>query len=287
MIRQSHLPTLQDTSYFCLPESVGWYSERGDHFVDRQKGALNNFSIHLVIDGTGYVEWEERKYKLRSGDAFLYFPLQQQKYYSSSSDPWNIIWIHFYGFQLHEFLIKKDLHRTVLWTVRQWKSFETQHQQLLEEAETYNLLHPSKLSILTYALLVEFIDQAEPKISYKKTATDDRIRDLLPRMQRHAHEPFTLDRWAAEVGVSSYYFCKLFRKIHQMSPMDFITRCRIQQAKQMLLEHEDWPIKEIAALAGYESPSYFNKRFFNNEKMTPSDYRKLYLASHNRPSSSL
>lgn len=277
MIRQSLLPTLQDPHFFCFPESVGWYRDRGDHVVYREEGALNNFSLHLVISGKGYVEWENKKYTIQSGDAFLYFPLQQQKYYSSTDDPWNIRWVHFYGIQLNEFLIEKDFHRTLLWTIRQWKSLEKLHHNLLEETEQYNLLHSAKLSTLTYAILAEFIEHAEPKTVHKKSKTDDLVRELLPDMQQRANEPFTLEEWAVKVGVSSYYFCKLFRKIHQMTPLDFITRCRIQLAKQMLLEHNEWPIRVIAEKAGYPSASYFNKRFSQNEGMTPTDYRQLYL----------
>ena len=61
-----------------------------------------------------------------------------------------------------------------------------------------------------------------------------------------------------------------------MSPLDFITLCRLQVSKQWLLERKHVPIREIAMDAGYPSVSYFNRRFLQQEGITPSEYRKLY-----------
>jgi AraC-like DNA-binding protein len=95
-------------------------------------------------------------------------------------------------------------------------------------------------------------------------------------MQSKACEPFELDYWAEQAGVSTYYFCRLFKRDTQMTPMEFITLCRLQLSKQLLLDHKEMTIKEIALKAGYPSISYFNKRFLKHEGMTPTNYRELY-----------
>ena len=61
-----------------------------------------------------------------------------------------------------------------------------------------------------------------------------------------------------------------------MTPMDFVTRCRLQAAKQLLLERPDDTVAAIAMSAGYTNASYFNKRFMAYEGMTPSEYRRLF-----------
>jgi AraC-like DNA-binding protein len=58
--------------------------------------------------------------------------------------------------------------------------------------------------------------------------------------------------------------------------MDFITLCRLQAAKQWLLERKETTIREIAMDAGYPSVSYFNRRFLQHEGVTPTAYRQLY-----------
>ncbi|PLS09615.1 helix-turn-helix domain-containing protein [Neobacillus cucumis] len=275
MQRQYLLPTLNDHEYMVLPESIGLYWDEPEHQVDRKVGTLNNFSIHFVLSGSGFVEMDGKQYSLKRGDAFLYFPMQEQRYYSSRHDPWTIRWVHFYGSVLHPFLSDKGFHRHSLWNVQHIQPLEEAHEQLLLEAEKNSFLHLSRLSTLTYTFLMEFITNVVPRTSDRKQELDDRIQGLLPGMQSKACEPFELDYWANQAGVSTYYFCRLFKRATQMTPMAFITLCRLQMSKQWLLDNKEMTIKEIALKAGYPSISYFNKRFLKHEGMTPTDYREL------------
>ncbi|MGM7723308.1 helix-turn-helix domain-containing protein [Metabacillus sp. Hm71] len=276
MHRQYLLPTLNDHEYMILPESIGWYYDAPEHDVDRKVGTLNNFSIHFVLSGTGFVEADGKQYVLKRGDAFLYFPMQEQRYYSSKNDPWNIRWVHFYGSILNQFLSEKGFHCYSLWNVKHIKPVEDAHEKLLLEAEKNSFLHLSRLSTLTYTFLMEFITNVVPRTSDRRQELDDRIQPLLPLMQRKACEPFELDYWAEQAGVSTYYFCRLFKRATQMTPMAFITLCRLQMSKQWLLDNKEMTIKDIALKAGYPSISYFNKRFLEQEGMTPTEYRKLF-----------
>jgi len=259
-----------------LPESVGWYKDWSEHSVNRKAGSLNNFSIHLVLEGKGYLQTEKQQYTLQRGDAFLYFPMQEQRYYSDKDDPWNIRWFHFYGDTLKDYLLNKGFHRSPIWTMRQWKPLEEAILSLLAEAEEHGFLRMTRLSTLTYAALTEFTAHAASPTTAKSPETETRIRALLPKMQSEAAQPFDLDYWAGIAGVSTYYFCRLFRKATQMTPMTFITLCRLQLSKRLLLEKEELTVREIAEQTGYPSISYFNKRFLEQEGMTPTEYRELF-----------
>ena len=276
MQRQYLLPTLHDHEYMILPESIGWYWDEPEHLVDRKVGTLNNFSVHFVVSGSGFVEMDGKQFSLKRGDAFLYFPMQEQRYYSSDHSPWSIRWVHFYGSVLHQFLSDKSFNRHSLWTVQHLQPLEETHEQILLEAENNSFLHLSRLSTFTYTFLMEFITNVVPRTSERKQEVDDRIQSLLPLMQSKACEPFELDFWAEQAGVSTYYFCRLFKRATQMTPMAFITLCRLQMSKEWLLDKTEMTIRDIALKAGYPSISYFNKRFLEHEGMTPTEYRQLY-----------
>ncbi len=277
MLRQITLLTMSDLSYFCFPESVGHFTEHPNHSVARDAGALNNFNIHFVASGRGYVEIEGKVHELQSGQAVLYFPMQQQRYYSSKEDPWDIRWVHFYGNRLYDYMYELGLHKTMLWSLRQPGAWMEAHLALLTEAEENRMLHPSLLSTLTYGVIAEFVGQAVPLADTRSNKSTSRIHELLPMMQQEACKPFLLQEWADRAGVSTYYFCKLFRSELGIAPMDFITRSRLQMAKQWLLERPDAPIGEIAAEAGYANASYFNRKFMMHEGMTPTQYRALFM----------
>lgn len=277
MMRQSLLLTLPNMPYFCFPESVGHYRDDPTHSVEREAGALNNFNIHYCVSGKGCAEIDGIVHELRAGEAVLYFPLQKQLYYSNKDDPWDVRWFHFYGGTgLRDYLIEQGFHKNPLWKLGQPKVWEQAHEDLLGEAETHRMLRPAHLSMLTYMLLTVFVEQAVALEGSKAGTSGERIMELLPLMQQDAVKPFILEEWADKAGVTPYYFCKLFKSATRMTPMDFITRCRLQAAKQWLLERKDDNIGHIAEEAGYPSVSYFNKRFMEHEGITPTAYRRLY-----------
>lgn len=62
----------------------------------------------------------------------------------------------------------------------------------------------------------------------------------------------------------------------RISLSKYITKIRIEKAKQLLLD----PAKKILAVAyeiGYNDTAYFNRKFKEITKMTPSEYRNLVL----------
>lgn len=267
--------TMTNPSYFILPEAVGWFQRVAGHTVERAIGVLDTFNMHFVTEGKGYVELNGNTYTLNKGDAFLFFPREHQKYYSSKEDPWSIRFLHFYGDHLPSFLMERGFHRSNLWTIKQPKALEETMQELLTEAETSKLLQMDRLSVLSYAVLTTFILNATPQTAGKGVDPTDRIVKLLPAIQESACHPFILEDWAHKAMVTPHYFCKLFKKATQMTPMTFVTLCRIQLAKQRLVENKHRPIREIAEEAGYPSVSYFNKKFVEHEGMTPTAYRNL------------
>ena len=55
--------------------------------------------------------------------------------------------------------------------------------------------------------------------------------------------------------------------------MNTLKRIRIEKAKKML-ENKVILVEQIAALCGFESPSYFIKIFKKETGLTPLEYRK-------------
>ncbi|OAB44655.1 AraC family transcriptional regulator [Paenibacillus antarcticus] len=276
MRRQIHMVTLSGNVYFIYPESVGHYISDPDHNVQRKPNQMISYNIHFVESGYGFVKLNGVEHILGPGDAVFYYPQQEQNYYSSKEEPWNIRWIHFYGDKLKEYLLSNNIKPGQLWTFRQTELWIKLHDELMLEAETNRMLNPTQLSARTYALVVNFIEQAIPLTERKQGGTNKKILDLLPDMQSSATEPFLLEYWSSKADVSPHYFCKLFKQTMSITPMEFITRCRLQIAKQWLLERRDCSIGQIANEAGYPSVSYFNKRFMEYEKITPTTYRELY-----------
>jgi two-component system response regulator YesN len=73
--------------------------------------------------------------------------------------------------------------------------------------------------------------------------------------------------------LSPNYLSQLFKQETGKSFLEYLTHCRVEAAKKLLVQ-SNLTISEIAFKLGYDMPSYFSEVFKKNEDLTPSQYRK-------------
>ena len=87
-------------------------------------------------------------------------------------------------------------------------------------------------------------------------------------------ENITLDHLSALSHLNKYYLSHEFTKYYGISPMNYLSRKRIDVCKE-LLENTDYGISDIAHLVGFSSQSYLSQSFRKSCSMTAGTYRKL------------
>lgn len=100
----------------------------------------------------------------------------------------------------------------------------------------------------------------------------ERIKTVV--LERY-HENLTIGDIATQVFFSSTYICLLFKQETGETINDFITKTRMDKAKELLVD-TSYKLHEICALIGYAEPSYFSKQFKKTVGMSPSEYRDIY-----------
>lgn len=88
----------------------------------------------------------------------------------------------------------------------------------------------------------------------------------------HTSKPLHLRDVAEHVHVSTYYFCKCFKKATGMGFSEFLGRARVQNAKHALA-NSVLPIVEVAHQTGFGSLSQFNRTFHRYAGCSPKEYR--------------
>lgn len=86
------------------------------------------------------------------------------------------------------------------------------------------------------------------------------------------HKNISLEEVAQTVHLSHFYFSRLFKQEKGCNFVDFITKIRIDRAKQ-LLQDPDCTVVQIAVKVGYQDASYFCRVFRHVTAMTPKQYR--------------
>lgn len=91
-------------------------------------------------------------------------------------------------------------------------------------------------------------------------------------IREHHTEELSLGQVAAAVHTSIFYFCKLFRKVTGTTFTEFVSRTRIERAKNLLLNPNP-RISEIAYEVGFQSLTHFNRVFKSVVGESPTSYR--------------
>ena len=87
-------------------------------------------------------------------------------------------------------------------------------------------------------------------------------------------ENITLDHLSALSHLNKYYLSHEFTKYYGISPINYLSRKRIDVCKE-LLKNTDYGISDIAHLVGFSSQSYLSQSFRKSCGMTAGTYRKL------------
>ena len=88
----------------------------------------------------------------------------------------------------------------------------------------------------------------------------------------HYAEDLSLGQVAKAVNASPFYFCKMFKKITGVNFTDFLSRVRIEHAKNLLL-NQNLRVSEIAFEVGFQSLTHFNRVFKKIIGQSPTEYR--------------
>ncbi|TDO48539.1 AraC-like DNA-binding protein [Kribbella sp. VKM Ac-2527] len=109
--------------------------------------------------------------------------------------------------------------------------------------------------------------------------------ELLPHLRRardvadrNYAEPLDLDELARAAGVSKYHFLRCFAAAYGETPMQYVTRRRIERAAD-LLRATNLTVTEVCGLVGYTSLGSFSQRFTELVGVSPSEYQRTQVGA--------
>lgn len=132
-----------------------------------------------------------------------------------------------------------------------------------------------KLEILRYLILLKehqmFLLGADTLSAAEKERID-RYKCVISFMEENYASELTLDMLSVAAGCNPQYLCRFFKEIAGCSPIQYLIRYRIQQAKH-LMTHTTKTILEISLECGFNNFSYFIRQFKKQTGQTPGEFR--------------
>jgi len=142
-------------------------------------------------------------------------------------------------------------------------------QTELESESTNSRLYVDGLTTaLSAHLLSQYCTVQQTLREYQGGLPKYKLQQVIDYIQAHLAEDISLEEISNELSMSRYYFCRLFKQNMGISPYQYVIQCRIDRAKDLLLQGRN-SIAEVALLVGFTSQSHFTKHFKRLVGVTP------------------
>lgn len=223
-----------------------------------------------ILEGEGEIVVSGVHLKIQAGDFAVIPPHLMHTEISSSDNPLEYyclgisdISIGFDGDDFNPIMTLGNSRQNVLNLIRNiYREMQKQQKacELMAKSYFYNLL-----SILIRRRIVS-VGLDEEKVIRSN------IADVKGYIDEHYAESFSLSGLADIAALSKFHLIRQFKSELGVSPVDYVLRKRVTEAKK-LLSGTELSISDIAEAVGFSSGSYFSQRFRLATGMSPMSFR--------------
>ena len=144
----------------------------------------------------------------------------------------------------------------------------------------------TRVKILINELIValsEMLELRKPHLDGSLSSSERAVRLFLQELRRRVDEPWTLESLAEQCGLGRSAFAAFCKQITNMSPIDYLNRCRVDAAAQMLTANRDLSITDVAFSCGFHSSQYFSTVFRAQLDCSPREWRVRHKVEFPKP----
>jgi two-component system response regulator YesN len=98
------------------------------------------------------------------------------------------------------------------------------------------------------------------------------VKEACKYVSLHLNRRISLDEVAEVLHLNASYFSRMFKKETGETFIEYVTRMKMERAKEMLDQTSN-TVGEICQQLGYDNQSYFIKTFKTHSGLTPMEYR--------------
>jgi len=265
--------------------------QEGDQHPDRFN--IGVFDLILVTRGALFLEDNDVCYRVKAGSYLILRPDAAHRTFLPCQEETHFYWLHFQ-------------------TLGSWMEAEerppfalSQSDQPYAQIETFSFyipkygVLPSKEDAVLLLEQLQILQQSPSSTARWKQqqllqellllfqAEEEGIQHLHPHyaiaertasyLRQHYKEPVSYRRLSEAMHFHQNYLSICMKKAFGCTPLEYLTRHRIEQAKRLLIHTND-PIGRIAEETGFGSFPYFIRCFIRYAGIKPKSFRQKYRA---------
>ncbi len=165
-----------------------------------------------------------------------------------------------------------DVSSTVMRIVHDLEQVHQELEEIMPDVLQINDFHSIEEMEETVTQMIQTVFKF-----YDQSDTEHQLLDdLLSYLRENYHDyQISIQVLAEHFSLSEAYIMRYFKKQTGETILQHLNRLRMEHTKH-LLKTSDLQIKEIALQVGYSDVSSFIRKFKQQEKLTPGEYRKKY-----------
>lgn len=157
-------------------------------------------------------------------------------------------------------------------------SYATDNSSFKQFDQLFELLLQPNNQLAAESALIDFLQKHFAK-GFKLSSTDQtrdnfHIRRVQELIMDQLDNPWSLDEFSQETGLSRYHLIRSFKEKFGQSPHAYQLDQRIKKAKALLQQGEN--LSHIALQLGFSDQSHFQRNFKKRVAVTPKQYQSFF-----------
>lgn len=258
--------------YFCKVDEVSSVMPRAMHVHE------NLVEVLLVYEGSGIYTIDNNKYIAKKGDLIFYNSGVVHDEFGGNGSNLGTYCLGISNLKILKLGDNKIIEDNYCPIINCNEYFDDilSMFDIIRKSIDVDGIHVAEFSnFLVQALVVKF------RIIIEKNGDVKQIKELSLAtkvkiyIDKNYNENISLKSTAEAVNANQYYLSHIFKEETGFSPMQYVTRRRIGEAQNLLINTQ-LSITEIAVNVGYNNSNYFQNVFKKIVGYTPGSYRKRW-----------
>jgi AraC-like DNA-binding protein len=234
--------------------------------------------FYLICDGEGWLKIGNQEYAPKPGQLFLMPQGVKQSYSYSNGPRFTKYWCHFTAKVGENNLF--DLLKVPVF-LEPGVDGKPQHlfRELLSCESDMSLTAPLLVKSAMMKLIAYYVEHAAAGLAgVESAAVSMPLQAVIEHIHLNYYRNLTIDELAERAHLHPNYFIRVFKRYFGASPIQYVNRKRIEEAK-WLLTSTNLLLAEIGAKVGIPDVSYLSKLFKASTGLSPTAYRLTHHPS--------
>lgn len=271
-----HAPSQLAAQAFVGVLRAGHLQAAADYRVERRVCAGHD--LLLAARGHGNVLTAGRLSPVAAGELAWIRGARPHAHWADPLDPWELLWVRIDGPSLEPIAASLGIDEQPVFSPPDPARLTRIFRRILglmnaPPPALEALLHREATSLI--ASLFE-IRQDRPAEFAVGTGLPPAVRRTTEQMSLYYYRPWRVEQLARLAGISAPQYFRSFKRATGLTPMCWLRKERMHQAKRRLTETLD-SIKEIAEQVGYCDQFHFSRDFRRSAGVSPSQFRRHEL----------